>query len=118
MPRIQEDLNNFKSYWNNHPLATENNRTPLQMILLHADDIDYDEPIDILNYGVEDNADGIVEDNPQVECNPIRCPLSPVNLLIFKEAVQPLTMATSDNALSTMFILALNVLHDLHDNQI
>jgi hypothetical protein len=118
MPRIQEDLDNFKLYWNNHPLATENNRTPLQMILLHTDDINYDEPIDILNYGVEDIADGIEEDNPRVECNPIRCPLSQDNLLIFRETVQPLTMAISDGALTDIFIFALRVLNDLHDHQI
>ena len=105
MPRIQEELNNFKSYWNNHPLATENNRTPLQMILLHMEDINYDQPIDFLNYGVEDDAEHVEEDNPQVECNSVRCPLNPVNLVIFKEAVQPLTMATPENALTNMFIL-------------
>ena len=116
MPRIQEELNNL--YWNNHPLATENNRTPLQMILLHIEDINQDEPVDLLNYGVEDNAENVEEDNPQVECNPIRCPLNPVNLATFKEAVQPLTMATPDNALTNMLIFALNTLSDLHDNQI
>lgn len=46
MPRIQEDLNNFKSYWNNHPLTTEQNKTPLQMIILNKVDINHDEPID------------------------------------------------------------------------
>lgn len=107
MPRIQEELNNFKSYWNNHPLATENNRTPLQMILLHMEDINYNEPIDFLNYGVEVNAEHVEEDNPQVECNPIRCPLNPVNLVTFKEAAEPLTMETPDNVLSNMFIFAL-----------
>lgn len=81
MPRIQEDLDNFKLYWNNHPVATENDRTPLQTILLHTDD-----------------ADGIEEDNPRVECNPIRCPSSQDNLIIFRETVQPLTMAIADGA--------------------
>ena len=49
MLRIQEDFNKFITYWNNHPLAAENNRTPLQMFFLHTDDINYGEPIDIFN---------------------------------------------------------------------
>ena len=43
---------------------------------------------------------------------------TPVNLATFKEAVQPVTMATPDNALTSMLIFALNTLNDLHDNQI
>lgn len=118
MPRIQEDLNNFKSYWNNHPLTTENNRTPIQMILLNTHNINYDAPVDILNYGVEENGEYVEEDNPQVECNPIICPLNPENLLIFKETIQPLTLATPDIELTNIFIFALGIFLDLYDNQI
>ena len=96
----------------------ENNRTPLQMIQLHVGDIDYDEPIDFLSYGVEVNAEHVGDDNPRVKCNPIRSPLNPVNLITFKEAVQPLTMATPDNVLTYMFVFALNVINDLNDNKI
>ena len=71
-----------------------------------------------LNYGVEDNAEHVEEDNPQVECNQIRCPLNLADLVTFKEAVQPLTMATPENALTNMFIFALNTLNDLNENQI
>ena len=34
MPRIQEQLNEFKSNWNDHPLESEHNCTPLQLILI------------------------------------------------------------------------------------
>ena len=118
MPRIQEDLNNFKSYWNNHPLATEQNKTPLQMIILNRAAINHDEPIDMLNYGVEENVDHIEENNPCVECNPVRCPLSPANLEIFKENNVLFTMATHDNELTNRFLFTLNFIQDLIDNDV
>ena len=34
MQRIQEELSDFKSHWNNHPLESEHNRSPLQLKLL------------------------------------------------------------------------------------
>ena len=34
MPRIQDDLNEFKETWNNHALSTESNRTPLQLLII------------------------------------------------------------------------------------
>ena len=39
--RIQEELNDFKSHWDNHPLESEHNRSPLQLILLRNCDINY-----------------------------------------------------------------------------
>jgi hypothetical protein len=118
MPRIQEDLNNFKSYWNNHPLTTERNKTPLQMILLNRAAINYDEPIDMINYGVEDNVDYVEENNPCVVCNPVRCPLTLANLGIFKENNVPLTMADHDSDLTSRFLFTLNFIQDLIDDQI
>ena len=43
--RIQEELNDFKSHWDNHPLESEHNRSPLQLILLRNCDINYDDVV-------------------------------------------------------------------------
>ena len=45
MQRIQEELSDFKSHWNNHPLESEHNRSPLQLILLRNCDINYDDVV-------------------------------------------------------------------------
>ena len=33
MTRIQEELNDFMQFWNNHPIRTENNRSPMQLMI-------------------------------------------------------------------------------------
>ena len=99
-------------------MATEQNKTPLQLIILNRAAINHDEPIDMLNYGVEENVDHIEENNPCVECNPVRCPLSPANLVIFKENNVPFTMATHDNELTNRFLSTLNFIQDLIDNDV
>ena len=87
MSRIQYELNEFKESWNNHPMKTEHNYTPLQLILLRNDAIDYDAPINLENYGEDGEVDVDVDDdniNPQVELYPIICPLTDINLHAFK----------------------------------
>lgn len=99
IPRIQEDLNLFKNIWNNHALSTEQNRTPLQLMLLRRDTIAPDVLLDENVYGVDnddegENVDDAVAEHYRVPCDPIVCPLSPHNLALFKLNVQPLSMAT------------------------
>ena len=118
MPRIQEDLNNFKSYWNTHPLETEHNRTPHQLILLNNEAINYDEPIDLIHYGVEDNDEYVEENNAQVQCDALRCPLTADNLLILKQTNIQLTMAVPDTELTNLFHAALNTVIGLISNQV
>ena len=88
MTRIQEDLNLFKNIWNNHALSTEQNRTPLQLLLLRRDDIAPDENIDVDKYGVDELDDADEEDavaeHYRVPCDPLLYPLTPENLLFFK----------------------------------
>jgi hypothetical protein len=117
MPRIQEDLNNFKAYWNNHPLETEHNRTPHQLILLNAAAINYDEPIDLIHYGHEDDNDYVNESNAQVVCNAIRCPLNADNLITLRQTIIPLSMAVPDTQLTNRFHQALRIVIDLISNQ-
>ena len=117
MPRIQEDLNNFKAYWNNHPLETESNRTPHQLILLNNAAINHDEPIDLINYGHEDDDEYINENNAQVVCDAIVCPLNAENLITFRQNIIPLSMAVPDTQLTNLFHQALRQVIHLLSNQ-
>ena len=118
MPRIQEDLNNFKAYWNNHPLETENNRTPHQLNLLNSASINNDIPMDLLHYGVENDDENIDEDNPQVICDAIICPLNADNLITLKQTIKPLSMAVPDAEISNLFYQALRIVNHLISIQV
>ena len=126
MNRIQENLDDFKSIWNNHPIETEHNRTPIQLILLARDKINYTDPLDSVNFNIELNQvernddDNVVENAQvkQVKCDPIICPLTPSNLAILKQNILPLTKLTPDNELSDWFHAALKLVLDLRDNQL
>ena len=117
MPRIQEDLNDFKAYWNNHPLRTENNKTPNQLILLNNAKINYDDPIDLINYGVEEDDNYIEENNAQVMCDAIICPLNVDNIFLLRQTIPPLSMAVRDAELSIRFYQALQMVMNLLTNQ-
>jgi hypothetical protein len=120
MPRIQEDLNLFKTIWNNHSLSTEQNRTPLQLLFLRRDDT---APIniDVNEYGVDEDDEEFVEaavaDHNRVPCNPLVCPLSPENLVIFKARVEPLSMATRIEDLSDWYYTTLEYVLQLKETQ-
>lgn len=125
MIRIQEELNDFKQYWNHHPIESENNRTPIQLILLRNNSINYDVPLDLENYDVGNNIvndinqlDNVNENIQQVICEPIKCPLSPANLSSFKQQISPLNKYVSIDELSDRFHHALNLVLDLRDSQI
>lgn len=57
LPRINASLRTFKSSWNNHPLSTERNRSPLQ--LYTGGSIGnplFEESIDLESYGIDPEA--------------------------------------------------------------
>ena len=86
MPRIQEQLNEFKSNWNNHPLESEHNCTPLQLILIRNNikKKDYSDLLDLEHFGVEGKIDKEYnEEDVQAVCLTIH-PHSPDNLSILK----------------------------------
>ena len=119
MNRIQEELNDFKQFWNNHPIRTENNRSPIQLMILRYNDINFDEPIDYENYGIDsdDDLDDEDEDNQQVVCDPIRCPLSDANFVELKRRISPLNSNIPVSELTNRFQTALEIVLDYRDTQ-
>jgi hypothetical protein len=120
MSRIQYELNEFKESWNNHPMKTGHNYTPLQLILLRNDAIDYDAPFNLENDGEDGKVDVDVDDdniNPQVELYPIICPLTNINLHAFKQLISPLRGDTLVHELTNIFQSALTIVLDYRDIQ-
>lgn len=118
MPRIQADLDSFKLMWNHHPVSTEHNLSPIQMLLLRANSF---APNVVPNdYGVEgifeEDDDGL-ENEIHVECNPLRCPLTPENVIILKIRINPLTLQTPLEDLAPWYYSALQIVNELHDSQ-
>ena len=94
-------------------MSTEQNRTPLQLMLLRRDTIAPDVLLDENAYGVDDddeeeNVDEVVAEHYRVPCDPIVCPLSPHNLALFKLNVQPLSMATPTGDLEECYYSTLH----------
>jgi len=100
IPRINEDLENFRGGWNNHKIRTENNKTPNQLLLMY-DELAGSIPtvVDELDYGAYDDID--VEDNDieQRIVEPIQCPLSNMQFQLFKNQIQPLSSTMKDEQL-------------------
>ena len=104
LPRIQEELNEFKNAWNNHQVSAERNETPLQMLVLRANNFPADGVVDDNEYGVDGDVD--VDDGGDdycVPCDPIFCPLSPANLAISEARVKPLSLDTPPEDLENWF---------------
>ena len=96
-------------------MSTEQNRTPLQLLILRRDNIASDVLVDENEYGLDDDEEDVdeaVADHYRVPCDPIVCPLSPHNLALFELRVQPLSMATPTSDLEECFYSTLRyVLH-------
>lgn len=120
MNRIQDELNDFKSYWNNHPLSTENNNSPLQLMIKRYRDINHDEPIDFEHLGLEGEEIPVVNEddvNPQVVLETLQCPLNEINYCEFKQRISPLTRHTLVTDLTNAFHAALQLVNDYRDMQ-
>ena len=123
MNRIQQNLDDFKSIWNNHPIASEHNRTPIQLILLGTNKINYTDPLDLASFNTELYEKDVIDDDNlvnnigQVTCNSVVCPLNPANFAILRQRILPLTRHTPENDLSDWFQAALRIVLDLRDTQ-
>ena len=112
--RIQEVLNDFKSYLNNHPLESEHNK----LILLRNCDINHDDPVNLEFFRVDEELDEeLDEEFLQVICEPLISPLSSENLMHLKNQMNPLTKHVPVSDLTDRFHFALNIALELRDAQ-
>jgi hypothetical protein len=93
IPTINEALLLFTSIWNNHKLSTEHSRSPQQLLFYLKDSCALpEENINEEEYGIDIEAATDMADINQVDCAPIECPLSELQLLEFQQAVSPITL--------------------------
>ena len=88
MSAINNDLQQFQRTWNNHPLRTENNRSPHQLLRCYASSSEA--VVDAEEYGVEELLDdAYIEDGDnQVVVDPMQCPFNNEDYRSFSENVE------------------------------
>lgn len=121
IPRIQEHLNSFIGDWFQHPISSEQNKTPARLLEDFAHD--FPGPVNELNAaGLAELLEEIDEDDnmidiPVVEVDPLHCPLSNENLFLFKQQIRTLTLNDSTFDLVDRYMNALNYLNILYYGQ-
>ena len=114
--RIQEHLNHFVEAWNEHPIASERNKSPNRLLEDYANE--YPGPIAELDeeYLTEVLQDINEDDNeiPVVQVDPLQCPLCEEYLTLFKEEVQPLSLNDSILSLNDKYMGGLHCLNLLY----
>ena len=92
LPRINSSLTTFASAWNNHPLSTENNLTPLQIYTAYSQGSQlFDEDIDPALYGYDpDEQHTSADEEDSVVVPPTNIPLSQSSLDQLSTAINPM----------------------------
>ena len=95
MPIINQALESFRHGWNNHPLSTEFNRTPLQLYTLYSigNTLFTEDAIDPSIYGVESSSDSDDEEESIIVPDTI-LPLSAESMEVLMASVDPLRGST------------------------
>ncbi len=92
-------LDRFQSAWNNHPLSTEGNRSPLQLYTAGSvGSALFSDPINAHTYGLDsDDAQGLgrdSDDNPSVIVPETSIPLSDRSMSVLAATINPLHQCT------------------------
>ena len=116
VPRINASLSTFVSAWNNHPLSTESNMSPLQLYTAYSQGSDlFEESIDPVTYGNEvetDDAQDTVDDEESCVVVPrTHIPLSDARLERLVREINPLQH--SDDFGKQLFIRTVQLLFTL-----
>ena len=88
MSALNNDLFQIQCTWNNHPLRTEHNRTPHQLLYENAELADV--VVNPDEYGVDSSDDEYdSEGDNQVVINSVVCPFSEEELFLFEQRIPP-----------------------------
>lgn len=93
IPRINKSLSSYREAWNNHPLSSEGNRSPLQLYTGGSlGNPLFDEQIDLASYGVDVEAisDEETEEEAGVVVPVVDLELSDGELQVLQANVNPL----------------------------
>lgn len=114
--RINQHLQQFMHSWNNHKISTENNKSPNQILYERGNTIPPPIDIDEVEYAEINQPLYNEEENneiPLVEVEPLECPLSEENILIFEQTISPLTMVDKTEDLFQLYMNALQFFNTL-----
>ena len=94
IPRINQSLIRFQDAWNNHPLSTESNRTPLQLYTLYSigNPLFTDEgDVDSNSYGVDYDTDSDFDedDSDTISIPETNLPFSDASLSMLSVSLDP-----------------------------
>jgi hypothetical protein len=109
MTRINQDLDVFKHAWNSHPIRTEHNRSPYQLLTDYAHL--YPDAV-LLPNDDEDPPEEIPgEGPPQVLVEPLQCPMQEHQYDYFSARCHPLTLDDAQHTLCDKYVAALEFAH-------
>lgn len=112
IPRINQSLSLFQEAWNNHPLSTESNRTPLQLHTLYAIGnplfTDQDD-IDCNSYGVD--PDDLIDEDDAINVPETVVPLSDSSINMLTGSINPLQQSDSYGA--DIYMQTVNLVYQL-----
>ena len=112
IPRINQSLSLFQEAWNNHPLSTESNRTPLQLYTLYAIGnplfTDQDD-IDCNSYGVD--PDDLIDEDDAINVPETVVPLSDSSINMLTGSINPLQQSDSYGA--DIYMQTVNLVYQL-----
>jgi len=114
LPRINESLNQFIATWNSHPLTSEQNRTPTQLLALST--AYFPPPPDVVDSDQDGDSedDEINDDAPvPVHVNEIACPLSLLHQQQFQQVCPSFTLNDSAASLADKYVYALGVVMNI-----
>ena len=114
IPRINRSLITFQEAWNNHPLSTESNRTPLQLYTLYSigNPLFTDEgDVDSNSYGVDHDTDSDEDDSETISIPETNLPLSDASLSMLSVSLDPLQQSDSYGA--DIYLQAVNMVYQL-----
>lgn len=118
MPRIEQELDQFKRTWNNHQVSTEKNKTPLQMLEMRSDSfpVEVDNEYEVDEYDQDDISDD--GEDYSVACDPTCCPLSDHNLSVFQSRVKPIELSTPESDLANWFYTTIEYVLEIKRDQL
>ena len=122
VPLIQQDLFDFIDMWNNHKISTEHNKSPRQLeyelrqtyappIPHGIDDFYGDEVDEYSNDDVE-----LLPDQPYVELDPLKCPLTEEQLARFESRVEHLLKGEEMGTYVSRYQEALNIATEIYSD--
>ena len=114
IPRVNASLDRFKLAWNNHPLSTEGNKSPLQLYTAGSVGSSLfleDEPINTDTYGLDPEAPPPDSDDNAIVIPHTSLPLSDNSMHLLTSSINPLQQCT-DNGMQ-MYYDCLSLVHQL-----